>query len=270
MSAKVRSGGWAWALLAATTVHAGCSRPIQVPMSPVGLSVTFDGQRSGGNYPALLRELGPTIGCDFQIQRVPRARLQKMFASGEADLLMPASMSPSRDALGEFVPLIQVRAGLLTLSRDQPPPRSLAELIARPDYKVAVVRGFSFGASYDEAMATLRARQRLVEEADPAGVARALRLGLAQGSVMTASIFVGTLVQEPELAPLMKRLRVDPLAELGWSESGIYLSRSSLDDADRRTLRTAFTQAARSGRVWQLFNDAYPPGSLTGSIRPLP
>jgi len=239
-------------------------------MAPVGLSVSFDGQRSSGNYPVLLREIGAAIGCEFQIQRVPRARQQKMFESGEADLLMPASMSPSREDDGEFVPLIQVRAGLLTLSREQPSPRSLAELIARPGYKVAVVRGFSFGAAYDQAMAVLRTQHRLVEETDPAGVVRALRLGLAQGCVMTASIFIGTLVREPELTPLMKQLRVEPLEELDWSESGLYLSRRSLDEADRRTLRTAFAQAARSGRVWQLFNDAYPPGSLTGSIRPLP
>lgn len=87
---------------------------------------------------------------------------------------------------------------------------------------------------------------------------------------MTASIFIGTLAKETDLAPLVKQVRVDALEELGWSESGVYLSRRSLGEADRRLLRQAFMQAARSGRVWQLFNDSYPPGSLGGSIRPLP
>ncbi|MFT7774791.1 substrate-binding periplasmic protein [Roseateles sp.] len=271
MNTRVTSGLWAVGLLAATAAaEAGCSRTIEVPMAPVGLSVSFDGDRSGGIYPTLLREIGTAAGCEFQIQRVPRARLQKMFESGQADLLMPASASPSRDRDGEFVPLIQVRASLVTLAREGPVPRSLAELIGQPDLKLAVVRGFNFGPAYESAVAALRQQKRLVEESNVAGVARALRQGLAHGTVMTASIFIGTLVQETELAPLVKQMRVEPLDELGWSESGVYMSRHSLSEADRRQLRQHFVQVARSGRVWQLLNDNHPPGSLGSSIRPLP
>jgi polar amino acid transport system substrate-binding protein len=271
MNATLRSGLCvAWLLVAAGGAEAGCTRGIDVPMAPIGLSVSFDGERSGGIYPTLLREMGPASGCEFQVQRVPRARLQKMFESGQADLLLPASASPGRDRDGEFVPLIQVRASLLTLGRERPAPRSLAELVGQADFKLAVVRGFSFGAGYDGAVAALRTHKRLVEEADAAGVARALRQGLAQGTVMTASIFIGTLVQDAELGALVKQVRIEPLDELGWSESGVYLSRHTLGEADRRTLRQGFTQMARSGRLWQLFTDSYPPGSLGGSIRPLP
>ena len=113
-----------------------------------------------------------------------------------------------------------------------------------------------------------RLAESLAQQA-PVGVARALRQGLAQASVMAASILVGTMVIEPELTPLLKRLRVEPLEELGWSASGLYLSRRSLSEADRRTLRQAFSQVARSGRIWQLFNELHPPGSLGVSIRPL-
>ncbi len=263
--------GCAAALLtAAGAVQAGCSRAIEVPMAPIGLSVSFDGERAGGLYPTLLRELTAATGCEFAVQRVPRARLQKMFESGQADLLLPASASPSREGDGEFVPLIQVRASLLTLAaRDAAVPHSLAELVATPGYKLAIVRGFSFGTAYEQTVEKLRQQRRLIEESDPAGVARALQLGLAQGSVMTASIFIGTLVKETPLAPLIKQTRVEPLEELGWSESGVYLSRHSLPEADRRTLRAAFAQTARTGRVWQLFNDTHPAGSLGGSIKPL-
>ena len=238
-------------------------------MAPIGLSVAFDDGRAHGIYPTLLREVAASSRCQLDLHKVPRARLQTMFDAGQADLLVPASATPARDATAEFVPLIQVRVSLLTLDAGAPVPRSLAELLAQPDYKLAVVRGFSFGAAYDAAIAALRQRQRLVEESDPAGVARALRLGLAQATVMAASIMVGTLVNEPELAPLLKRLRVEPLEELGWSASGLYLSRRSLGEADRRALRQALAQATRSGRVWQLFNDHHPPGSLGSSIRPL-
>ncbi len=271
MKAKVQAGLWAaWMLAAAANADAGCSRALAVPMAPIGLSVSFDDERSGGVYPTLLREMGASIGCDFQMQRVPRARLQRMFESGQADLLIPASASPGREHDGEFVPLIQVRASLLTLARERPAPRSLAELAGQADFKLAVVRGFSFGPPYDNAVTVLRAQKRVIEEADVAGVARALRQGLAQGTVMTASILIGTLAQEAELSPLIKQVRIEPLDELGWSESGVYLSCHTLSDADRRRLRQAFVQQAKAGRVWQLFNDNHPAGSLGGSIRPLP
>jgi polar amino acid transport system substrate-binding protein len=270
MNAKLRSGLWAACTLAAASVEAACSRPLDVPMAPIGHSVSFEGDRSTGIYPTLLRELSISTGCEFQMQRVPRARLEKMFETGQADLLLPASVASSRDQDGEFVPLIQVRASLLMLASERPAPRSLAELIAQPEFKLAVVRGFTYGTAYDSAVALLRTQKRLIEEPDAAGVARALRRGLAHGTVMTASIFIGTLAKETDLAPLVKQVRVDALEELGWSESGVYLSRRSLGEADRRLLRQAFMQAARSGRVWQLFNDSYPPGSLGGSIRPLP
>lgn len=270
MNARARSGWWAGWLLMAATAHAGCSRPLQAPMAPAGLSVLFDGERAGGLYPALLREVGATLDCEFLIPRVPRARAQKLFESGQADLLTPASASLARDADGEFVPLIQVRASLVTLSRAKQVPHTLAALLAQRGFKLAVVRGFTFGPAYDRAIAALRAQHRLVEEPDPAGVARALRQGLAEGAIMSANILLGTLAHEPDLAPLVSQARVQALDELQWAESGLYLSRHTLSEDERRMLRAALTQAAKSGRVWRLFNDIYPPNTLTGSIRPLP
>lgn len=270
MKAAVRRwAGWAGGLLVAASAQAGCSRPIEVPLAPIGMSVSFDGARADGVYPQLMRELATSTGCEFRMQQVPRARLQRMFDTGLADMLIPASASPKRLEDGEFLPLIHVRPSILTLSGQQAP-RSLAELLARPAYRLVVVRGFSFGADYDQTIATLRSQKRLLEEPDSAGVARALRKGLADGTVMTATIFIGTVLLNRDLNDLMPQLRVDPLEELGWTESGVYLSRRALEEPDRRVLRQGFVQLARSGRVWQLFNDNYPPNSLNGSIRPLP
>ena len=65
-------------------------------------------------------------------------------------------------------------------------------------------------------------------------------------------------------------MRIEPLDELGCSESDVYFSRHTLGVADRRRLGDAFPQQTKSGRVWQPFSGNYPPGSLGGSIRPLP
>lgn len=273
MKSGLRSGvGFGFGLtglLVGAVAHAGCSRPIEVPMAPVGFSIAFDGERATGMYPALLQDLTNATGCQFKIRRVPRARLQTMFELGQADLMAPAARSPDREALGEFVGLVQFRPAVIAVSRERTLPHSLAELVARRTDKVAVVRGYTYGPAYDQAMATLRAQHRLLEQADAFGVARALRVGLAHFAVMTPNSFIATLHQEASLSPLIQQLRVVPLAELGWADSGVYLSHR-LPEADRRQLADAFRQLARSGRVWQLFNDCYPPGSLKDSLRPLP
>ena len=50
---------------------------------------------------------------------------------------------------------------------------------------------------------------------------------------------------------------------------GVFTHLISLSEEDRRLLRNALAQAVKSGRVWRLFNDFYPPNSLAGSVRPL-
>jgi polar amino acid transport system substrate-binding protein len=249
---------------------AACSRVIDVPLAPVGLSVAFDGMRAVGVYPDLLKELAASGGCRFNAYPVPRARLQKMFEGGQADLLLPATAVSTREAFGDFVPLLQVRPALMSIGRDAALPRSLAELLATPGLRLVVVRGFSFGEAYDGLLAQLRAQQRVVEETDAAGVAKALRMGLGEVSVMAPSIMIGALVQSPSTAAWLKELRLGFVEELGWNEIGVYLSRQSLAEADRQQLRQAFAHAGRTRRAYQLFIERHPPGSLGDSVRPLP
>ena len=87
MNAGARSGWWLLGWLLSTAAHAGCSRPINAPMAPIGLSVSFDEGRALGIYPTLLRELAATTQCQFEMHKVPRARLQSMFDAGQADLV---------------------------------------------------------------------------------------------------------------------------------------------------------------------------------------
>lgn len=100
--------------------------------------------------------------------------------------------------MAAFVPLAEARTSLLTLDSEPTAPRPPADLPALPDYKLVLVRGFSFGPAHDNAVATLSQRQRLPEESDIVSVARVLRRGLANGTIM-----VGALVSEPEWAPLL-------------------------------------------------------------------
>lgn len=78
MRTRTRVGWLMSGWLTAVPAQAGCSRPINVPMAPIGLSVSFDDGQAQGVYPTLLREVAASSQCKFDVQKVPRARLQSM------------------------------------------------------------------------------------------------------------------------------------------------------------------------------------------------
>lgn len=255
-----------WADLAG----AACSRPITVPMAPTGLSVYFQGEQALGIYPSLLRDLSARLHCDFRMRQVPRARQQMLFESGQLDLFIPASEVPARAEFGEFVPLVQARIGLVTLGEGRALPGSVPELLAAPDLRVAVVRSYSYGPAYDALITTLRERHRLVEEADPASVARAVQVGLAQVALIHPLTLMGAMVTDPALASLLRDVRTGTLPEFGWTTSGAYLSTRSLGEADRRQLKQALVDAARSQAVWRLVTQITAVSPQHNGMRPLP
>lgn len=249
---------------------AGCSRPMQVPLAPVGLSVLLPPQgQPTGVYPELLRQVGESDACAFVMSAVPRARQELMFEKGMSDLLVPASRTPRRDEFAEFVPLIQARAMLISLQADRTLPGSLKALLQTPTLRVVLVRGFDYGDAYQDLIRELTRQGRLRLEADPVSVARVLDAGGADVTLMAPSILASALHADERVGHLLGRLRMGALEELGWNDSGVYLSRTSLGDADRRHLREALDRAARSGAVWKLFKQFYPAGSMEGSLRPL-
>ena len=249
--------------------QAGCSRVINVPIAPIGLSVFMsnDGVISGV-YPDLLRRVTSLGGCNFQMNDVPRARMESLFEAGLADVLIPATRSDKRDQFGIFVPLIQSRAMLISLSGERAPVTSFSQILERRELKVALVRGFDYGPAYRELAAELGNQNRLILEKDTAGIGRLLQSGIADATIMAPSILAGALYQDPKNHVMIDRLRTEAISELPWSESGVYLSRTALSDADRDVLREAMERAAKTGEVWRAFQYHYPAHTLTGSIKP--
>jgi polar amino acid transport system substrate-binding protein len=256
-------------MLASSTVHAKCSRIIQVPVAPIGQSVVIEGESISGIYPELLRGLSDKEGCSFTFTEVPRARLELMFEAGRADLLIPASKTPKRDAFGTFVPLVQNRATLISLSSNRVAIRSMQELQDDPSIKVALVRGFDYGPSYQELMSSLAKKGRLIMDVDALSVARLLKSGTAHATIMAPTIFAGAIQDDDRVKDLIDRLRIEPLDELPWGFSGVYLSNNSLNSQDRAALQDAFERASRSGEIWKGFLKYYSPTFLRGGIRPL-
>ena len=246
---------------------AGCSRNIVVPIAPIGLSVFVTPDNTiNGVYPELLRTIGLKEGCNFELSVVPRARLDLLFESGRADLLIPASRSPARDELGIFVPLVQSRATLISVASDRLVIRNAQELIDRHDIRVGLVRGFDFGPAYQAIVKELTRQGRVVLDVDAASIARTLQNNAIDMTIMAPSILVGAMQADPKAAGLMEKLRIEPIDELPWGDSGVYISKN-VSEPDKTVLKEMLERAGKSGVVWKAFQRFYPANALTGSIR---
>ena len=238
-------------------------------MSATGLSVVVvDDKVVGGIYPEILQGIQRKDTCTFSIKAVPRARLEYLFESGAADVLIPASKTPERDAVGVFVPLIYNRATLVSLDTVRKPITTAQELIDSPDLKVVLVRGFAYGAAYDDLVRELSRQGRVQYEVDPLSVARVLKNGSAHLTIMAPSILAGAVQGDDRVRDMADKLRFEPIRELPWGDSGAYVSRTSLGEQDQKELVALLEHAARSGAVWRGFQKYYSPKVLKESIRP--
>ncbi|WP_077035586.1 ABC transporter substrate-binding protein [Pelomonas sp. KK5] len=253
--------------------RAACSRPVQIPVAPIGVGVTVDNGKVGGIYPDLLRSAAGAEGCEIRFQVVPRARQELMFETGLSDILLPARRSPRRDEFGTFFPLIQSRAALVSLERDGGHAplelHSLAELQQRHELRLAVVRGYDYGEAYQALLRALGEQGRLQQAADPISLVRLLDAGVADLAIVAPTIVSGALRGDERHRALAARLHVETVDELGWGESGVYLSRRSrLNARDREQLTAMLVQMSKSGAAWREFQRNFPEDTLKLTVRP--
>ncbi|MFZ6638425.1 substrate-binding periplasmic protein [Undibacterium sp. TC4M20W] len=257
------------ALLAcAPQIFAACSRIINVPVASTGRSVIINGEQIDGIYPDLLRSLMEKEACKFALAAVPRARMELMFETGRADLLIPASRTPKRDEHGIFIPMIYNRATLISLESNRPVISSVQDLLDKKDLKVALVRGFDYGPAYQDLIKELSRQKRLYFDTDPLSVARLLKAGIADITIMAPSILAGAIMDDGRVQDMLDKLRFEPIPELPWGDSGAYISKKSLGAEDTAALKDLLEQVAKSGMVWKGFQRYYPANVLKESIRP--
>lgn len=248
--------------------EAACSRVINAPVAPLGFSVIVNGDSVSGIYPDIFRSLSSKETCQFHFSAVPRARLELMFENGQADILFPAIRTTKRDEHGYFIPLIYTRATLISLQSARPAIQSQQELLEQKNLKVVIVRGFDYGEAYQTIITELQKQGRLVVEADTVSAARVLKAGGAALSIMAPYIFAGAVQGDARVEDMADKLRFEALPELNWSDSGIYLSKKSLNQDDRNALQEMMERAARSGVVWKSFSRYYKADVLKEGNRP--
>ena len=239
---------------------ARCSRPVVVPLAPVGILARLEHERPAGVAPELLRQIERQGGGPFKVSIVPRGQMIRMFfETHESDVLFPAVRNMVRDHLARFVPMLLTRPALLTLPSLPEPPRSIPALLDAKDLQGVVVRSYTYGHAYDELIQTLAAERRLTQVRDVTTVLRMLLAQRVQFSLLPPSLGWAeqqTLGVELRDSPL----RYSRLEGLPHVELGVYISRvSKLSERDQLLLQQQFQHAAGSGLLSRVVGASVPP-----------
>jgi polar amino acid transport system substrate-binding protein len=260
----------AMCLAAVPAAHAHCNRAVQVPVSATGHSVLIESNRISGIYPDMLRALGAKEKCRFVLTAVPRARLEKLFETGKADMIVASTRSMRRDEFGIFIPMVRSRATLIALGdAERTPFKTTQDVQERKDTRLVLVRGYDYGSAYSALIDAMAKDNRLLMESDPSTVARLMKANPGDVTIMVPTIFYTAVQEDTRLIDQLDRIRIEPLDDLPWGESGVYLSRTSMEPALFQFLQTSLLRTAQSGSVHKGFAGLYPPALLKDSIRPL-
>jgi polar amino acid transport system substrate-binding protein len=235
----------------------------------MGKSMIVEGNTVTGIYPTLLLELTEKEDCPVKFVPVPHARAMAMFEAGRADLLFPAFKTAYRDQFGEFVALIKSRATLISLKSERTTIKSLQQIIDMPTMRLALVRGFDYGTQYQQLINTLSKLGRIVLESDATSVARLMKSGQCQATIMTPALFFGAIHDDNRVSELIEQLRFEPLDELPWGDSGVYISYKSLHQEDAEQLKKILSRATSTDILWKIYHRYYPAFILKESIQPL-
>lgn len=264
---KAATAAFAFASLSCQAL-ATCSRTLNVPIMPSGLTVIAKDKGFTGIVPEFLEQVSQRSGCKFSYHLVPKSRQENLFENGQADLLLTAVRTSRRDQFGIFVPLVQLRASLISIENNQAAVQSLKELLANTTAKLVVVRGFDYGPAYQLIVEEMRREGRLLIEADTVSVIRMLKANSNYTTIMAPTIFAGTLQTEAKLNDLAGKIRYERLDELPWTESGIYISTRSLNESDRLLLKATMDKLAQSEAVWKAYQQYYPSAVIKLGLRP--
>ena len=250
------------------TAH--CNRAIQVPVSATGQSVVIDGDAVRGIYPDILNAISTKEKCRFVVTPVPRARLEKLYESGKADMIVASTRSVRRDEFGVFVPMVRSRAMVISLGDLQRAPfKTTQDVLNNKEVRLVVVRGYDYGNAYHELIEAMAKENRVLLEPDPNAVARLMKTNSNDVTIMVPTIIYGAMQEDARLSDQLEKLRFEPLDNIPWGESGVYLSKTSLEPGLMKFLQSAMQRTAQAGTVHKGFAAYYPPQVLKDSIKPL-
>lgn len=213
-------------------LRADCLRPLVVayPHSLSSLPVHGDLTVAG-----FTQRLGQLSGCAMQTPDLPPARAWEDFRRGRVDLFW-GLQTPQRDPYGEFLSNgIAGQWNLVMLAARTDLPRTLRAFIGHPEWNIGMIRGTSLLPDLASDVETLRKAGQIDESTDTPMAMTKVEHGrdAAYLALTPVSDFVSA-------SPQGARLRTEAQRDYQSPEAGIYLSRQTLSEAQRKSLHEAF------------------------------
>ena len=131
---------------------------------------------SQGDYTGIdkevVDELSKRTGCKFQTVLESRVRIWSQLSNHALDMTVSGVPTPEREKFARFIPYFSTRNFILLASYIPARNRTMAGFLEDPQLRVAVVKSFKHGATYDSWLNKLREQNRVEEAADFDSVVR--------------------------------------------------------------------------------------------------
>lgn len=175
----------------------------------------------------LVDELEKRLSCRFVRRTDSRVRIWTSMAAGTLDITVSGVPTPERKKSARFIPYLWSRNFVLLQMDAKPGVQGLDSFLAEPSYKVAVIRSFRHGATYDAWLDKLRAQGRVYETGDFPTLIRLFKLHRVDAVLGLATSWAPLLRQED----MQGQYRIMDWAPRDNIVGGLVVSRMRVSDA---------------------------------------
>ncbi|SFG04086.1 amino acid ABC transporter substrate-binding protein, PAAT family [Duganella sp. CF458] len=231
------------ACLAGSTAAASCG-PYTVAMYEHGALYYRSGEQWAGIDKDIVDELARRTGCALRMTRDSRIRIWTMLKDGALDMTMSGIATPEREGFARFTPYLQSRNMLLVRNEAARHATTLEQFAAQPELKVAVIKGFKHGATYDAWLDRLRKQGRVHDTPDYSTLLRLFQYGRVH-AILQLSSNVDALYRDAQVRGQFRVLDLVPRENV---QGALVISRLVADDSAAR-LEQALRAMREDGTV---------------------
>ena len=217
------------ACLAGSAAAASCG-PYTVAMYEHGALYYRSGEQWAGIDKDIVDELARRTGCELRMTRDSRIRIWTMLKDGTLDMTMSGISTPEREGFARFTPYLQSRNMLLLRNEVARHAATLEQFAAQPELKIAVIKGFRHGATYDAWLDRLRKQGRVHDTPDYTTLLRLFQYGRVH-AILQLSSNVDALHRDPQLRGQFRVLDLVPRENV---QGSLVISRLVADSSASR------------------------------------
>jgi polar amino acid transport system substrate-binding protein len=222
----------------------GCDRPVHLAFYEFG-SLYHDGV---GIDPDVIDELARRTGCTFKTELLPRAQIWQELKDAQLDMATSGIRTPTRRAFAYFIPYVGLK-NVLIVSRDIGSSiKSFDDIVANPDWRIGVVKGYVHGPYFDYRLGMAAADGRVLPYPDQDSIYRALRSGEVQAVISPAPNF--EFYFSPDERQQYMMIDVSPAPPIG---QALILSVARFTAPQINALTRVMEQMAMDGTLEKIF-----------------